>query len=139
MGANREGRRAIPGHHYSGLEIVEAGPPDYLMPMGDKPGYGTPSPPPLSAYYQSRTPLVPTADELAKLPRLARVVFSGVRGHEDGLHEQEAGADHQAAVGEVEHRPLDVVEVQEVAHPVEHQPVVQVAHRPGQDQAQSGH
>lgn len=76
MGTNGEGRRAVPGPHYSGLEIVElVGGPDYLMPMGDKPGFGTPSPPP-SAFYQSRTPLVPTAEEVAALPRLARVAFA---------------------------------------------------------------
>jgi hypothetical protein len=45
------------------------------MPMPGIPGVGTPSCPPLSAYYQSRTPLVPTEEEVAKLPRLARVAF----------------------------------------------------------------
>jgi hypothetical protein len=46
------------------------------MPMPGIPGVGTPAPPPLSAYHQSRTPLVPTADELAQLPRLARLAFA---------------------------------------------------------------
>jgi hypothetical protein len=74
MGANGR-RRAIPGHHYTGLEIIVVGPPTYLAPMGGKPGFGTPLPEP-SASEQSRTPLVPTADEVAALPQRARAALA---------------------------------------------------------------
>jgi hypothetical protein len=46
------------------------------MPMPGIPGVGTPSALPRSAYYQSRTPLVPTEEEVATLPPLARVAFA---------------------------------------------------------------
>jgi hypothetical protein len=65
-----------PGGSYSVEHVILEGGPDYLMPMGGKPGFGTPSPPSLSAYHQSRTPLVPTAEEVAALPRLARAALA---------------------------------------------------------------
>lgn len=70
-------KRARPGRGggYSVEHVILEGGPDYLMPMGGKPGFGTPTPPPPSAYYQSRTPMVPTPDDIAKLPQLARVAF----------------------------------------------------------------
>jgi hypothetical protein len=77
VAVNREGRRAIPGPNYEGLQIVVLeGGPTYHMALPGRPQIGTPSCPPQSAYYQSRTPLVPTADEVAALPQLARVAFA---------------------------------------------------------------
>ena len=45
------------------------------------------------------------------------------------LHEQKARADDEAAIGEVEDRPLDVIEVQEIADAVEDEAVVEIARR----------
>ena len=51
-----------------------------------------------------------------------------------------AGNHDWAAVGKIEDRPIEraIVKVHEVADAAEGQPVVKVAHRASQDQAQSG-
>jgi hypothetical protein len=77
MGVNRRGRRAIPGPNYEGLQIIEVvGGPTYQMAMPGSPQIGVPSCPPLSAWHQSRTPLVPTEEEVGQLPRSARAAFA---------------------------------------------------------------
>jgi hypothetical protein len=46
------------------------------MALPGKPAVGTPTQWRLSPYYQSRTPLVPTEEEVAALPKLARLAFT---------------------------------------------------------------
>jgi hypothetical protein len=46
------------------------------MALPGQPAVGTPTPWQQSAYYQSRTPLVPTEEEVAALPKLARIAFA---------------------------------------------------------------
>src|SRR5207253_8973049 len=56
----------------------------------------------------------------------------------EGLEQQQAGAAYQAAIGDVEHRPLEPVEIEEIANAVEDQPVVKLSQRAGQNQSQRG-
>src|SRR6516162_7929060 len=56
---------------------------------------------------------------------------------EECLQEQEAGADHQAAVGDIEDRPInEVMPVEEIADAVKDNPVIEIAQGAGQDQTQ---
>src|SRR5262249_24486225 len=59
---------------------------------------------------------------------------------EEGLGQQQDSAADQAAVGDVEHRPVEIaiVQVQEVAHAIEDDAIVDVAERAGQNQPKSG-
>src|SRR5438552_18964911 len=62
----------------------------------------------------------------------------GLRPVPERLGQQEKCSAHQAAVGKIEDRPIEraIVKVHEVADAAEGQPVVKVAHRASQDQAQ---
>ena len=62
------------GAYTSEIVILEGG-PTYVAPLDGRPGYGTPRGLPLGPR-PNLTPLVPTADEVAALPRLARVAFA---------------------------------------------------------------
>lgn len=73
---NPKQRGPKPGGGYSVEHVILDGGPTWHMAMPGKPAFGTPRCPPQSAYSQSRTPLVPTAEEVAQLPRLARVAFA---------------------------------------------------------------
>jgi hypothetical protein len=89
MRPNREGKPGVPGLGGYTFEVIEVtGPPDYHMPMppaksrgplipgGD--GQETPQGPGPGEFLRrkrSKVPLVPTAEEIATLPRLAQVAF----------------------------------------------------------------
>ncbi|MBY0460607.1 MAG: hypothetical protein K2V38_25095 [Gemmataceae bacterium] len=85
MRANRDGKAVVPGNGGYDIEVVEVtGPPDRMMavppaksrgrliPMGT--GEDLRSGP--GAFLRKRVPLVPTHDEIARLPRGARVAFA---------------------------------------------------------------
>ncbi|WP_439621050.1 hypothetical protein [Gemmata sp.] len=75
MSSHRRGGHLIPGPNYEGLEIVEVGPPTYRIPMPGIPGIGVPKSP-ASERPRSNVALVPTPDEVAALPKLAREAFA---------------------------------------------------------------
>ena len=54
------------------------------------------------------------------------------------MHDEHDRPDHETAVGEVEHRPVDLVEVEEIADAVEDDAVVEVADGPAEDHPQRG-
>lgn len=87
MRPNRDGKAVVPGKGGYDSEVIEVtGPPDRMMamppaksrgkliPMGD--GEGLPYRPGPGALLRKRVPLVPTSEEVARLPRWARVAFA---------------------------------------------------------------
>ena len=59
----------------------------------------------------------------------------GGGGHQ-GLNEQQAGADDEAAIGDVEDGPFDFVEVEEVADAAEDDAVEEIADGAAEDQSE---
>jgi hypothetical protein len=88
MRPNRGGKRVPPGRGGYDFEVVELGPPVYhvpvpsakyrgpLIPAGDGEGLIQRPAPPAPVRRRSKVPLVPTAEEVAQLPRLARAAFA---------------------------------------------------------------
>ncbi len=54
------------------------------------------------------------------------------------MHEEQSGAQDQAAVGHVENRPFNPVKVEKVADAAKDDAVIEIAQRAAKDQAQGG-
>jgi hypothetical protein len=89
MTPNRDDKRIVPGNGGYRIEVTEdVGPPDYLMPMPPPKSRGPfipagtgegeanrPGPGDIIRRRRPKVPLIPTKDEIEKLPPLARAAF----------------------------------------------------------------